>query len=297
MLKEELNLFFNHHWGKFVFAGIVVVLAYLLTRLSRFLINRYIARQSNELGSDPTRFKFIRNSAGVFIFGLALMIILYSFPEGRTLAVSLFAGAGVFAAIIGFASQAAFSNIISGIFIVMFKPFRVNDWITVGEKERGIVEDITLRHTVIRDFQNQRIIIPNTVISESTILNSTIRDTRICRHWEIGISYDSDIDLARKIIQEEAMKHPLLEDNRTPSEKRNEEPVVLVRVMGFGESSINLRAYLWASDPENAFFMATALNESIKKRFDSEGIEIPFPYRTLVFKNKETYIKQEPDKN
>jgi small-conductance mechanosensitive channel len=214
----------------------------------------------------------------------ALTIIIYQYPSVRAFAVGLFAGAGILAVIIGFASQQAFSNMVSGIFIVIFRPFRVGDWIKIGTDKSGIVADITLRHTVIRDFENKRIIIPNSVISSEIIINSSIDDQKIRRHIEFGISYDSDVDKAIAIIQEEAMKHPYFLDNRTKEERKNNEPAVLARLIGFGDSSINLRTYVWSKDPAKSFDLHTDLNRIVKKRFDEEGIEIPFPYRTIVYK-------------
>ena len=87
--------------------------------------------------------------------------------------------------------------------------------------------------------------------------------------------------------EEEAQKHPYFVDNRSQEDIDEGEEPVKVRVIGYGESSVNLRAYIWTTDPIKAFRMGCDLNESVKTRFDSEGIEIPFPYRTLVFKNPE----------
>ena len=128
------------------------------------------------------------------------MAIFYFTPSLRALGTTIFAGAGIFAAIIGFASQQAFSNIIGGIFIVIFKPFRVGDLIEIGVASKGTVEDITLRHTVIRDFENKRIVIPNSAISSETILNSHLKDGRINRRIEFRVFLDTDIDRAIEII-------------------------------------------------------------------------------------------------
>ena len=92
-------------------------------------------------------------------------------------------------------------------------------------------------------------------------------------------------------MMEEALKHPLHMDNRTNEEKKNNDPIIRVRVLGFGESSINLRAWVWTKSPLDAFILGCDLNESIKERFDKEGIEIPFPYRTIVFKDNKTKKK------
>ncbi len=265
---------------------VVVLLATIVSKIFRVLMHRYFERSSQLLKVDPTRYRFFKNAVSFIIFLVAITFIFYSITELHTLGVSLFAGAGILAIIIGFASQAAFANIISGIFIVTSKPFRVGDYIKVSDEFFGTVEDITLRHTVIRNNENRRIIIPNSVINNQTIINSNIVDEKVCSLIEIGISYDSNLDQAIKIIQEEVVKHPLALDNRTDQDKAENVPQVVVRVMGFGESSVNLRGYAWASSSFDAFVMRTDLHRSIKLRFDREGIEIPFPYRTIVMKDQ-----------
>jgi small conductance mechanosensitive channel len=270
-----------------IIAAGILLIAVIISTLIRRLIGMYIKKNTKYLKIDPTKYNFLKNAMSFIVYTIAAIIIFYTIPSLRSLGTTLFAGAGIFAAILAFASQQAFSNIIGGVFIVIFKPFRVDDFIDLGPDRRGLVEDITLRHTVIRDFQNKRVIVPNSVISSETIVNNSITDERIKRFVEVGISYDSDIDKAIAIIQEEARKHPNFSDQRTEQEKKDGEEDIVVRVLGFGESSINLRAYVWADDWDKAFVMHCDLNKSIKKRFDNEGIEIPFPYRTIVYKNHE----------
>ena len=189
-----------------------------------------------------------------------------------------------FTAITLFASQQAFANIISGIFIVIFKPFRVNDLVDVGSLPKGRVEDITLRHTVIRNFENRRMIIPNSVISAEIVINSSIVEEEVCNFVDMGISYDSDVDLAMEIMRTESMKHPNYLDKRSGEEKEEGKEAVIVRVIGLGDSSVNLRAYVWTVDHSAGFNLKTDLYKSIKQQFDAQGIEIPFPHRTIVQK-------------
>ena len=238
-----MKIDFSHPGLKYTLLVIVtIIIAFILSRVLRFILNRFIKISSDKLQTDPTRFSFLKNAVSFLIYLGALIFIFYSIPMLRTISLTLFAGAGVLAAIALFASQQAFSNIISGIFLVIFKPFRVNDIVDVGNLTKGKVEDITLRHTVIRNFENRRMIIPNSVISSEIIINSTIIDELICNFIQFGISYDSDIDKAIKIIQEEAMKHPNFMDNRSDEDRQNDVPPVRVRVIGFGDSSVNLRA-------------------------------------------------------
>lgn len=263
----------------------ILVGAIIFTRIVRWLIDKSFLTASDKLNLDKTRYRFFKNAVSFIIWIIAIGAIISLIPKLKALAYTLFAGAGILVAIIGFAAQQAFSNIVSGIFIIMFKPFRVGDMIKVGTLEYGVVEDITLRHTVINNFENKRIIIPNSVISSENIVNDSIKESKVCRWVEIGISYDSDVDLATKILQEEALKHPLCIDNRTDEEKKNNEPQVMVRLISFGDFSVNLRAYVWSDDAFNAPKMHSDINRAIKKRFDDEGVEIPFPYRTIVNKN------------
>lgn len=281
---KYLSAFYNDY-KTVILISCILIGAIVLTRLIRWLIDKSFVTASEKLNLDKTRYRFFKNAVSFIIWLMAVGAILSLTPKLKALAYTLFAGAGILVAVIGFAAQAAFANIISGVFIVIFKPFRVGDMIKVGALEYGIVEDITLRHTIINNFENKRIIVPNSVISAETIINDNIEDTKVCRFIEVGISYDSDIDLATKILQDEALKNHKCIDARTELEKKNNEPQVKVRLMSFGDFSVNLRAYVWTNDPQNAPQMHSEINIAIKKRFDKEGIEIPFPYRTIVNKS------------
>ncbi|MDB4584433.1 mechanosensitive ion channel family protein [Draconibacterium sp.] len=265
----------------------ILVIAYILSFILRKILARAIRKKSEHLKEDPTKFVFLKNSVFFIIFTIAVIVIFLLTPGLNDVGKGLFAGAGILAATIGFASQKVFSNILSGIFILIFRPFSVLDTIELrSDLLKGVVEEITLRHTVIRDYENRRIIIPNSVISDTILINSSIVEEKIKKHIEFGISYDSDIDLAKKIIQEEILKHPLFIDNRNEVEKQKTPPQVTIRLIGLTDFSVNIRAYVWTNSNDDAFVLQCDVFESVKKRFDKEGIEIPFPYRTIVFKDK-----------
>ncbi|MEO1021959.1 MAG: mechanosensitive ion channel family protein [Bacteroidota bacterium] len=263
----------------------VLVVAYASSRLFRMVFRKVADKTAGKNEEDTTNYRFLQNAVTAFIYTIALIVILYSIPQLRAYGVTLFAGAGVVTIVLGFASQEALSNIVGGIFIVIFKPFRIKDIVQIGTNT-GVIEDITLRHTVIKDWDNKRIIIPNSTISRETIINWNVADPRICNRIEVGISYDSDLDLAKTILAEEAIKHPLHIDVRTPQDIADGKPQILIRLVNFAESSIMLRVFIWTKDPVSGFELKSDYLSAVKKRFDAEGIEIPFPYRTLVFKNQ-----------
>ena len=267
-----------------IFIAITLSIAVIFSFTLRKALNVFMDRYAENVKVDPTNFSFIKNSVGFIIYAVAIIFIFLKIPYLRSLGTALFAGAGIVAVIVGFASQKAFANIISGLFILIFKPYKISDIIEFKDGTLGVVEDITLRHTLINNYENRRIVIPNSVISEETIINSNIKDEKIRKHIVFSISYDSDIDLAMDIIRNEAEKHPFCIDNRNESDIEAEEPVVTVRVIALSDYSVDLKAYVWTLGSENAFVLMCDLLKAVKQRFDREGIEIPFPYRTIVYK-------------
>ena len=262
-----------------------LLFAFILSFILRRLLNLIIVKYSERLKADPTNFSFLKNSVSILIYSLAIIFIFLKIPYLRTLGTALFAGAGIIAVVIGFATQKAFANIISGIFILIFKPFRVKDTIEFLDSTKGVVEEITLRHTIIRNFENRRVIIPNGNISDDTIINSSILDQKIRMHIVFSISYDSSIEKAIAIIREECMNHPDYLDNRTKEEKQNNNPAVLIRLIELSDFALNLKAYVWAKDNATAYALKCDVLKSAFDRFNKEGIEVPFPYRTIVYKN------------
>ena len=281
----------NFHWfgstAQLVLRIVLILaIAIIIERSLRFFIGKFMRRSAQLLNVDQTRYVFFKHVTTAFIYIIAIILIIYSIPRFRTLAVSLFAGAGIFAAIIGFASQAAFANIISGVFMVISRPFKVGDTIELIGLTSGVVEDITLRHTVIRNYENKRIVVPNSKMSSEIIINFNLYDEMVRRYVDFSVDYNSDIDLVMKIMKEECEKHPLCIDARTELDKLEGRPKVEVRLIGFGESELKFRAYACAQNPGDAFELHTQLNVTIKKRFDADGISIPFPQRVISYRNE-----------
>ncbi len=272
-------------WDELFFAILVLGIAVVIGRILRYIIGRFVKTASTKLKVDPTQYNFLKNAVEFIVYIIAIMVIFHSIPSLNHYGTALFAGAGVLAAIVGFASQSAFSNIVSGVFIVIFRPFSVGDRVKVGQLYTGDVEDITLRHTVIKDFENRRIVIPNSVINNETIINSTIAEDDLCMFIELTVSLDSNVDQAMRILQEEAMNHRECRDRRTPEEIEAGIPKVLVRLINITETGLHLRAYAWAKDPSLGFELKCDVLQSVKKRYDNAGIALAHPYRMVVMQN------------
>lgn len=272
----------DQKWEQIVFAVIVLVVAFLISRLFRVFIGRFIKTAAKKLKVDPTRYNFFKNAVDFIVFLIAAIIIFRSIPAFRVVGTTLLTGAGVLAAIVGFASQSAFSNIISGFFLVIFKPFSVGDRVKIGQLYSGDVEDITLRHTIIKDFENKRIVIPNSVISNEIIINSTLTDEKICQFIDVPVSFNASVERAMEIIQQECLNHRFCIDNRSPQEITHGEQPVMVRVAAYTDSGIQLRGYVWTENATNAFELKCDVLKSVQTRYRNENIEFGYPGR-LVF--------------
>lgn len=279
-MLEEIKLHFTS-----IYQPLLIILGTIIVAsIFQSVFRRIIKRKSHDLNNDPTNYKFLKHTLSALIYIVGFSWAVYTIPTLRVMATSMLAGAGILAVVIGFASQQALANVIAGVFIVIFKPFRINDRVQIKDNfYSGVVEDITLRHTVIRNFENRRIVIPNSLMSSEIIVNSDFGEDLICKFVDVGIAYESDVLLAKKILAEEVMNHPNWLDRRTDEEKQDKEPPVAVRVVALAESSVNLRAWAWAVDTAAAFEMQCDVLERIKIRFPQEGISIPFPQRTIHF--------------
>lgn len=261
----------------------IIAAAWLVERLIYFALRRGYARAKAQGREEMTRYRFFRNGVRTLVVILAMIAIIYTIPSLRAFAFTLFAGAGLLVAILGFAAQKAFSDIISGIFIVAFKPFRVGDIIQAGEQGlTGTVEDINLRHTVLLTFENRRVVIPNSIIGEERIVNSSIKDETTCQFIEMPVAIDTDLELALYLMKEECLAHPAHIDRRTAAELEAGDPEVPVRVVHIQDGVVTLRAYSWAKDPVTARLMQYDLNKRLLQRFAKEGVRVAVPVRRLL---------------
>jgi small conductance mechanosensitive channel len=268
---------------------LILICTIIVSKIVNYLFSRRLYdKVAHKL--DLTQYAIIKRILVAIVYIIGILSILYSIPPLKTWAYSLIASAGVMAIIIGFAAQDAFKNIVAGVFIAIFQPFRINDSILYNNIS-GVVEDINLRHTILTTAENNRVIIPNASLLAADITNFTISDERIVKIIDFSISYDSNIDKAKKIIADECEKHPscfnvsIHESKKILNKKMNDKTcAVNVKVVELGEYAVKLRTWVWAKDPVTAFHLYSDILESVKKRFDKEGIEIPYPYRTVIVK-------------
>ena len=180
-------------------------------------------------------------------------------------------------------------NFFGSIAIVVGSPYEVGDFIECVDKAvSGTVEDITMRHTVIRTINNRRVVIPNSEMNTYTIENFNYSDNENVKLVNFNISYESDVDKAISILKEEMEK--LYHPNSKGINKDVEYPKV--RVSELDDSGVVLTAWVWGSDNGDAFENMYKLNYIIKNRFPKEGIEIPYPHIEIVEKTTKKTTKK-----
>ena len=213
----------------------------------------------------------------IYLIGLILAVSMI--PQLSRLSTTLLAGSGIIALVVSLSAQESLSNIVSGLFISLFRPFNVGDRIKlVSSGVVGHVESITLRHTVIKTLTNTRITVPNSVMNKEIIENSNLVETIASYYVDVSISYESDVDRARAIMADIVGSHPLYVDVR--KDKREEKVPVLLRA--FESSGIALRARVWTKTVDDNFKACSDIRVELLRRFKKEGIEIPYTKIKIV---------------
>ncbi len=243
-----------------LFSAGLLVLGVVLAKLSRHAISRLATDRFSQHQSLLLQRIVSYVIGGIFIFSALQQI-------GVNLGV-LLGAAGILTVAIGFASQTSASNIISGLFLLSEKPFAVGDVIRIGETV-GEVLSIDLLSVKLRTFDNLFVRMPNETIIKTQVTTLTRFPIRRV-DLKIGIAYKEDIAAVNKLLLKVADEfHLCLED-----------PAPQIFVLGFGESSVDLQLSAWAIR-EKFLDFKNELIIRVKNAFDENGIEIPFPHRTL----------------
>lgn len=252
----------------------------LIAALAIFVIGRIVARLLRKVigkamekgGVDSTLIRFVTNLAYA---GLMTFVIIAALGQLGVQTASFVAVIGAAGLAVGLALQGSLANFAAGVLMIIFKPFKVGDFIE-GGGTAGIVEEVGIFTTHLKTPDNKAIIIPNAKISGDNIINYSAKDTRRI-DLTASCSYGDDLDKVRKV----------LEDIVTSDERILKDPAPTIGILSLGESSIDfcVRPWVKSADYWDVFF---ATQEAIKKRFDADGISIPFPQRDIHVINEKS---------
>ncbi|WP_299230985.1 mechanosensitive ion channel family protein [uncultured Halomonas sp.] len=252
-------------------AVVLILVTWGMARLLGALVSR-LARRAR-LRRNLIDVLAMLTHLAVWLIGLLVAITLV-FPTVTPAKALTTLGLGSLA--VGFAFKDIFENFLAGLLILWREPFKIGDHIAVEEHEvEGLVELITVRDSHIRRTDGQRIVVPNALLFENPVIVRTDRDVRRTSII-VGIAYDEDVDTAREVIGD-AVRHV--------DSVRDDVRDIQVFAKAFGESSVDFEVTWWTgSKPVDIRSSRDQVVAAIKRALDEHGIEIPFPYRTLVFK-------------
>ena len=249
---------------------IVVVWAVTLLRVGRkastaMTDSRYIDRQMVPI---------LQNVWSAVIAGVAIFLLLVLWDIDVT---PLLASAGIAGIIVGLAARDTLANFFGSLSLYLDGTYKVGDYVVLETGERGRVEDISVRSTVIRTRDDILVTVPNSKLNNAAIVNeSTPRRKRRIR-VPVGVAYGTDIDRVEAVLLELAEAEDLVQDRPSPR----------VRFREFGDSALNFELLCWVGNPALTARATHELNSAIYKRFQAEGVEIPFPRRSISISAEE----------
>jgi small conductance mechanosensitive channel len=252
----------------------------LATALAIFLIGKFVIRLivtaiskvMTKQAVDKTLETFICNLVRISLMVVVVIASIGALGVETTSFIAIFGAAGL---AVGLALQGSLSNFASGVLIVLFRPYRVGDFIEAAGIA-GSVEQVQILTTILKTGDNKQIIVPNSQIMDSIITNYSANDTRRV-DMVIGVSYDDDLDKVRQTLQ----------DLIAAEDRILDEPATTIAVSALADSSVNFVVRPWVNSSDYWGVMFD-LTEAIKKRFDKEGISFPYPQQDVHLYNQGT---------
>jgi small conductance mechanosensitive channel len=243
--------------------GAIAIL--IVGRLAANIVANGVGRALARTGTEKSLIGFLKSLVRFAVLTFAVIAALSAFGIQTASFVAVLGAAG-FA--IGFALQGSLGNFASGVMILVFRPFKVGDFVTAGGST-GKVAEIGIFTTTLNTPDNQKIIVPNGAVMGGTITNVTAYDTRRV-DLKAGIGYGDDVGKARQVLEDILEKHP----------KVLKDPAPTIQVVELGDSSVNFVVRPWTKT-EDYWTVYFDVTRAIKEEFDRNGISIPFPQRDV----------------
>lgn len=249
----------------------VVIVCILIYRVLNECLAWYLERRQGDHDANLSRqmIPLAEKVFMLFIIGGALMVVLKHFHYDI---LSLVTALGIGSLAIGMAAKDTLAHLISGFTLMLDRPFRIGDRIQLSGGQIGDVQDIGLRSTKIKTLDNQLLIIPNSDLCNTQVTNQAFPDRRMKGRINIGVAYDCDVEQIKGLLIEIALQvDEVLRD-----------PAPEAYFAAFGDSALTMSLFFWVEDYTRLFAVTDRLNSLIISRFREQGIEIPFPTRTMI---------------
>jgi small-conductance mechanosensitive channel len=265
--------------GKILHVIIILSITVASATLAGRLFRDYIQNRNIPIPTTGLAYGILKGT--IFIIGI--LIILTDLGISIT---PLITALGVGGLAVALALQDTLANLFSGVHILMEKSLRIGDFVKLETGQEGYIDDITWRTTRVRMLPNNIVVIPNSKLAQSVITNYYLPEKRLSLLISISVSYSSDPEQVERILIEEAKKGT----GDIPGLLANPEPFVRF-IPGFGESSLDFTLICQVAEFTDQYLAQHELRKRIFKRFKKEGIEIPFPHRTVYVREEKEWNK------
>lgn len=223
--------------------------------------------------------RFLVSCIKGIIVVIASLVLGMQFSITRDFALTLFQSASLMVAVLGFAAQSMLADVIAGMVLSFAKPFDIGERIVLeGIGIAGIVETITMRHTVIRAYDGSRVLIPNSVVNKQILRNSNFDWNIVGTFLEVSVAYESDLTRAIEIVRQDVLTEPAVVDKS----KGNGEKEISVLLSSMNDSSCTIKTTIWTETVDESFRAASNIRLRIIQDFAKEGIVIPYPHVTVT---------------
>ncbi len=262
--------------GAVLYGVVFTVLAWFFGRLLRVTVERALAHDTRDR-FDRMAVKFLAKLLRYGVYVFAVVAYAHFVPSLSGLGTASLTSISVITVIVGLAAQNTLGNLVAGLSLLLYRPFKLGDRLQVmvpGGVETGVVENLTLGYTLLKMDDNRCIVVPNSLMASQTAINMTGKDPRVICSVPISISYGSDIDKARGILLELAGKHPKAKE------------IAGCPVTQLGNSGLVLSLDVWCADAFTAIALRCDLLEQATKRFAVDGIGIPIPQTMVTLKEQ-----------
>jgi small-conductance mechanosensitive channel len=276
---SDLPKMYAVYFGKSIYVVIILSVTVATANLAGKLFRNYVQKLDLPIPTTGLAYGLIKG----IILVIGFLIILNALGISIT---PLITALGVGGLAVALALQDTLANLFAGIQILTEKSIRVGDFIRLETGQEGYVEDITWRTTRVRMLPNNIVVIPNSKLSQSVVTNYYLPEKRMSLLIPVGVNYSSDPEMVEKILVEEAKKAV----GEIPGLLGDPEPFVRF-IPGFGESSLDFTLICQVGEFVDQYLAQHELRKRIFKRFKKEGIEIPFPHRTVYLREEKEWQK------
>jgi len=245
-----------------------------IIKLGNTLIEHFFHKVSDVTGLSKEIVPLVKN---VFKIAIVVGLFIVVLSIWKINITPLLASAGIVGIAIALAAKDTLANFFGGISVFFDRPYKIGDYIVLDSGERGEVVEIGVRSTRIKTRDDILITVPNSIISNSKIINESAPVPRFRVRIPVGVAYGSDIDLVERVLLETAAGNSNVLS----------EPACRVRFRDFGDSALLFELLCWVEDPALRGLTAHELNSAVYKKFNESGIIIPFPQRDVHFYKKD----------